>query len=112
MKKIYKIYSPNDLNTYYIGKCGGYLSLRLCQHKYYYKKAVKTDRQAGTYYTSYWIIDKGNAKIACIEECEDDVAREREDYWIDQYKRLGYEVVNERTEFNLLIKPSINFMTN
>lgn len=95
MKKIYKIYSPNDLNSYYIGKCGGYLSMRLCQHKYYYKRAVESNCCSGTFYTSYWIIQKGDAKIECIEEIEDDkLAREREDYWIGEYKRLGYEVVN------------------
>jgi len=94
MKKIYKLYSPNDPNCYYIGKCGGYLSMRLCQHRYYYKKANEYGAIAGTFYTSYWIIQQGNAIIECIEEVEDDRAREREDFWIDEYRNQGYEVVN------------------
>lgn len=94
MKKIYKLYSPNDPNCYYIGKCGSYLSMRLCQHRYYYKKAKAHGAIAGTFYTSFWIIQQGDARIELIEEVEDDKAREREDYWIDEYKKMGCEVVN------------------
>jgi hypothetical protein len=68
MKKIYKIYSPNNTNCYYIGKCGGYLSMRLCQHRYYYNRANDSGAVAGTFYTSYWIIQQGDAVIELIEE--------------------------------------------
>jgi len=101
MKKIYKIYSPNNTNCYYIGKCGGYLSMRLCQHRYYYNRANDSGAVAGTFYTSYWIIQQGDAVIELIEEVEDDKAREREDFWIDEYKRLGYEVVNYNKSYGI-----------
>ena len=40
MKKVYKLTSPHS-NNVYIGKCGGYLSTRYAQHKYYFNKAME-----------------------------------------------------------------------
>ena len=96
-KKIYKIYCDEDPSMVYIGSCGCYLSMRFHQHKYYYRKAVTHNFIPGTFYSSFWIFQKGNgeANYELIEELDNpDDQYPREKYWMDEYKRLGFNVVN------------------
>jgi len=96
-KKIYKIYCDEDPSMVYIGSCGCYLSMRFHQHKYYYGKALKYNFVPGTFYSSFWIFQKGNgtAKYELIEELDNPQDQyPREKFWMDEYKRLGFNVVN------------------
>lgn len=93
MKKVYKLTSPHS-NNVYIGKCGGYLSTRYAQHKYYFNKAMEHNFKH--FYSSCWLFIDGDVSITEIEECEDENATTREDHYIKEYRDNGFCVVNER----------------
>tara|TARA_R110000764_G_scaffold108054_1_gene193904 strand:- start:2990 stop:3466 length:477 start_codon:yes stop_codon:yes gene_type:complete len=93
--KVYLLKSNNS-NICYIGSCKNYISTRLAQHKYYYKKW--TTGQHDTYrYSSFLVyIDDPEPEGECLEKVEGtkEQVRERENYWINEYKSLGWDVVN------------------
>jgi hypothetical protein len=100
MKNIYKIYSPTEPKSVYIGMCGSRLSVRLCQHRYYYLKALESDGFPGTFYSSFFIFNQDpDAIIELIEQVSDDKGREIEQSYIDKYKAEGYDVVNSNQAY-------------
>ena len=80
---MYKIYCINHISGLcYIGKTKQSLKVRLCMHRY--------DRDRGKYCSSQKL-DLDNCKMILLEECEKDIASEREQYWMEQYpNRVNY----------------------
>ena len=71
-----KIYCIEDINGLkYIGSTKKkYLSQRLAQHKW-------DKKNRGNYRSR--LLDLDNCKIYLLEDCDDDIRNEREQYWID-----------------------------
>ena len=83
---IYGLYSTEDEKIRYIGKTKFKLSKRLTEHV---NGALLRN---GKTYKDNWIrkvYNKGyEVKITQIEECDDGIWEERENYWINQYNDL------------------------
>lgn len=89
-KKIYKLTSNNYV---YIGKCGGSISTRFCQHKYYAN--LRLNGGTGLFYSSFYCFQDSDVTYSLLEEnLKDADAYEREEYWIKYFKDLGCNVVN------------------
>ena len=80
---MYKIYCIKDINGLcYIGKTKQSLKDRLCKHR--------NHRDRGQYCSSQKL-DLDNCEIILLEECDESIASEREQYWIN-----NTDCVNDR----------------
>ena len=78
MIKIYCIEDINDLK--YVGSTKNTLEKRLCQHKdIRFDGKVCSSKKLNLY----------NCIIYLLEECEQDLRKEREAYWIDKLKSVN-----------------------
>ena len=74
---MYKIYLLKDINGLcYIGKTKQKLKHRLSLHRH--------DKKRGRYCSSSKI-NLDNCQMIILEECEKDIASEREQYWMERY---------------------------
>ena len=89
---IYKI-TDNTNNNCYIGQCKD-IKKRLKQHTDNYSKKTSCHK----------IIDNGDWNFKIIEECEDKIANEREQYWMDNSENT----VNKRNEIRKISKKDYN----
>jgi len=74
---MYRIYLLKDINGFeYVGRTKQTFTDRLSKHRY--KKKI------GDYLSSHKL-DLYNCEMILLEECDDSLAPEREQYWMDQY---------------------------
>lgn len=97
MPKIYCIFN-NFNNTIYIGSTSmQYLSMRLAQHRYYYKKN-KAGMSTGRY-SSEKVFEDELGEYECYIEDVAEVSKEErttiESFYIKYFKEEGFNVVNE-----------------
>jgi len=93
--KVYVLKSNNS-KTCYIGSCKNYISTRLAQHHYYYKKWLTGLHETHRYSSFLVYIDDPEPETECLEKVtgtKEDV-RARETHWISEYKKNGWDVVN------------------
>jgi len=98
MSKIYLIHNETNDNVYIGSTSNNYLSTRLAQHRYYFRKN-KQDCNSLSYSSKE--VFKGDSGDECeafitkIDECYGvDEALNLEQFYIDLYKDIGFNVVN------------------
>lgn len=101
MKSIYLI-KNDSLKKCYIGSTNQkYLSRRLHQHKYNFKKykdvknGLKPDNNFTYNYCSSYDLMDGNVKIELLEKVEDEERYNKEKHYINNYNIEGYSLVNK-----------------
>ena len=90
------VLKSNNSKTCYIGSCKGYISTRLAQHHYYYKKWLEGTHETHRYSSFLVYVDDSDPETECLEKVvgsKEDV-RTRETFWINEYKENGWDVVN------------------
>ena len=90
---IYGLCDPRTKEIRYVGKsCTGLK--RPKEHLFHYQNKIKT-------YKNCWIrslLKEGvSPSILVLEECERQLLDEREVFWINHYRRLGYKLTNMTT---------------
>ena len=100
MTKIYCVYNDSN-DSIYIGSTNCmYISTRLAQHNYNYRK-YKLNPTRLRYSSDKVIEDKNGVfnktNITLLDECNEDIRYYTENYWINYYKTLGFDVVNENS---------------
>ena len=93
--KVYALKSNNS-NTCYIGSCKNYISTRLAQHRYYYRKWLEGTHDTHRYSSFLVYIDDPEPDTECLEKVTGtkEEVRARETHWINEYKKNGWDVVN------------------
>jgi hypothetical protein len=90
MIKIYGI-KCNITDMLYIGSTKNTLKHRLKQHKH--------DSKTRRNYMSRKIIDNNDYNIYVIEECPENIRKEREQYWIDNTNNINHNnVISNKKE--------------
>lgn len=92
--QFYVLFSEEDPeNIRYVGVTTKQINERFSQHKYC---ATHSDKRGLPVHK--WMYSKykngGNILYKKIDECEDYCWEEREQYWIDYYKKLGFKLLN------------------
>ena len=96
MSQIYVIFN-NVTDNIYIGSTNCYLSTRLSQHKYYWKQVREGNPILRYSSEKIFEDDKGNpceAKIGLLDIVDKDEQYLKENYYIQYFKDLGFNVVN------------------
>jgi len=91
---MYKIYLLRDINDLeYIGKTKSSLKERLRCHR--------KDRDRGIYCSSSKL-NLHNCQMILLEECDENIASEREQYWMEQYPNRVNEVnaIHNKEEYD------------
>lgn len=99
MPFIYCIFNK-DNNKIYIGSTSQeYLSMRLAQHRYYYRKNKEKPDSVNGRYSSEKVFEDDSGEHKCfIQEiitCESFERTEVESFYIKYFRELGFNVVNE-----------------
>ena len=97
MKKIYTFYTlstKSDIeNIRYVGVTTKTIDQRLYHHKYCAKHETKRGLPVHKWMFSHY--EKGDDIIITkIDECDISCWEDREKYWINHYKNLGFELMN------------------
>lgn len=97
MKYIYKIVNHKN-NKIYIGQTKNF-NKRIYRHKYDLKKYKHCNKDLQNDYSIYGL---NNFNFEIIEQIEDHIANDREDYWIELYGGINcenlYNRVNNKTQ--------------
>jgi len=92
--KVYCIKSKTS-NKVYVGSCCNYLSLRKAQHKYGYNRYLQGHEMRNITTSIEIYIDDPDPEYIVLENLEDRAEQKiREQYWIDNLKEKGLDVVN------------------
>lgn len=97
MSKIYLIHNEENDNVYIGSTTNQYLTTRLAQHRYYYRK--NNDDNVKISYSSKKVFENEKGEecktyIKLIDNCCCDDRLNLEQFYIDLYKDLGFNVVN------------------
>lgn len=90
------VLKSNNSKTCYIGSCKGYISTRLAQHHYYYKKWLEGTHNTHRYSSFLVYVDDPQPETECLEKVTGtkEEVRARETYWVNEYRKNGWDVVN------------------
>lgn len=93
--KVY-ILKSNNSKTCYIGSCKNYISTRAAQHKYSFNLWLEGNHKAHRYSSFLVFIDDLSPNTELLEEVEGnkEYVRERENFFIKEYRKNGWDVVN------------------
>lgn len=90
------VLKSNNSKTCYIGSCKGYISTRLAQHHYYYKKWLEGTHETHRYSSFLVYVDDNMPDTECLEKVSGtkEEVRARETHWVNEYRKNGWDVVN------------------